>query len=148
MSHFNSLNAIKGVVDISSIRLIGKVNRKQVGFLVDTGATHNFVDPRIVAKLQLEVEDIAPFSVSVAGGKKFHGRGYCRKVLLCIQGQRSEADLLIVPLGEPQIVLETVWLKNFGPAIWDFSEHTLKVLEGREINLASRGLSFGVRCSQ
>lgn len=96
-----SLNAIEGVVGISSIRLIGKVSGKQVGFLVDTGATHNFLDPRIIAKLQLKVEDIAPFSVTVAGREKFQGGEYCHKVLLCIQGQRNEANLLIVPLGEP-----------------------------------------------
>lgn len=121
-----SLNAIEGTVGISSIRLIGKVNGNQVGFLVDTDATHNFVDSKIVVKLQLKVEDIAPFSVTVAGGEKFQGGGYCRKVVLYIQGQRSEADLLIVPLGEPQIILGMVWLKSLEPTIWNFSEHTLK----------------------
>lgn len=46
-----SLNAMEGVVGVNSIRLIGRVNGKQVGFLVDTKATHNFIDPRIVQKL-------------------------------------------------------------------------------------------------
>lgn len=34
-----------GVARVSSFSLIGKINGKEVGFLVDTGATHNFVDP-------------------------------------------------------------------------------------------------------
>lgn len=57
-----SLNAIEGVVGISFVRLIGNVNGKQVGFLVDMGATHNFIDPRIVSKLQLKVEDVTSFT--------------------------------------------------------------------------------------
>lgn len=34
--------------------------------------------------------------------------------------------MLVIPLGDAQIILGTVWLKSLGPTIWDFSQHTLK----------------------
>lgn len=46
-----TLNAIEGVVGVSAICLIGKINGRQVGFLVDMGATHNFIDSRIAQRL-------------------------------------------------------------------------------------------------
>lgn len=35
---------MSGVVGLSSIRLAGKILGKEVDFLMDTGATHNFID--------------------------------------------------------------------------------------------------------
>lgn len=70
----------------------------------------------------------------MASGEKFQGGGYCRKVVLCIQRQKSEVDLLVVPLGEPQIVSGTVWPRSLGPTIWNFSDHTLKYWkEGKSV---------------
>lgn len=35
-------------------------------------------------------------------------------------------DLLIIPLGDPQVILGTAWLKELGLARWDFNLKTLK----------------------
>lgn len=64
-----TLSAMEGAVGINSVRLIGTINGKQVGFLVDTGTTHNFIDPRTVYKLHLEVSGIDSFYVGEATRK-------------------------------------------------------------------------------
>lgn len=54
----------------------------------------------------------------------------CRGVKLNIQGQESETNRLIVPLGDAQIILGTVWLRSLAPTIWDFPNHTLTYWQG------------------
>lgn len=44
-----SLNAMTGVLRVSSVMLVEKINGKEVSFLIISRATHNFVDP-ITAK--------------------------------------------------------------------------------------------------
>lgn len=102
---------------------MGKINNKEVGFLL-----HNFVDPMMVERLQLNGLNVDSFEVTVARGENMASVHCCRGVKLNIQGQESEANLLVIPLGDAQIILGTVWLRSLEPTIWDFSNHTLKVL--------------------
>lgn len=43
-----------------------------------------------------------------------------------IQGYTIIVDLLILPLGDSQVILDIVWLKRLGPTLWDFNNQTLK----------------------
>lgn len=36
---------------MSAIRLVGKIHGKEVGFMVNTWVTHNFIDPITVVRL-------------------------------------------------------------------------------------------------
>lgn len=47
------------------------------------------------------------FEVEVADGEKVIGRDCCKGVVLHIQGFESTADMLVVPLGDAQIILGT-----------------------------------------
>lgn len=124
-----SLNSITGV---SSIRLVGRINDKGVEFLVDTEATHNFADPMMVEKLQLKGLKVDSFEMTVAGGEKIVGVHCCRDVKLNIQGKEREADLLVISLGDAQIILGTMWLRKLGPTTWDFLNHTLRYWQGEK----------------
>lgn len=50
----DSPEIIINLIGVNSIRLIGKIQGKEVTFLVDIGATHNFVDPMTVDKIGLK----------------------------------------------------------------------------------------------
>jgi len=43
-----SLHAMDGSSSPKTLRLLGQVKRKLVSILLDTGSTHNFIDPRAV----------------------------------------------------------------------------------------------------
>lgn len=118
-----NLNSITGA---SSIRLMGQINGRELGFLIDTGSIHNFVDPMMVQELQLKGLSVDLFEVTVAGGEEMAGVHCCTRVRLNIQGQESETDFLVIPLVDAQIFLGTVWLGSLGLTIWDFSNYTLR----------------------
>jgi len=50
-----SLHAMEGSSSPRTIRLLGHVNKKLVSILLDTGSTHNFIDPRVVQRTGLQV---------------------------------------------------------------------------------------------
>lgn len=61
---------------MSSISLVGKINGNEVSFLVDSGATHNFVDPITAKRIGLKLIEIQNFQVAVADGEQIEGK-YC-----------------------------------------------------------------------
>lgn len=63
--------------------------------------------------------------------KKISSRERCKSTLISIQGFESSIDLVVVPLGDSQVILGTVWLKGLGPTLWDFSKKLYR-FEGRE----------------
>lgn len=123
-------NSLVGIVGVSLIRFVGKIAGKELSFLTDIGVTHNFIDPVTVKRLGILTQRMNPFEVEVADGEKVIGRDYCKNVVLSIQGFESHTDLLVVPLvvplGDAQVMLGTVWLKSLEPTLWDFSKKTLR----------------------
>lgn len=80
-----------GIGGVSSICFVGKVLGKEVSFLADTGATHNFVDLVTVKRLWLKTRQMGNFEVEVANGEKAKGSTCCKGVTLHIQGVESSA---------------------------------------------------------
>lgn len=76
-------------------------------------------------RIGLPPHDTHTFQVEVAEGEKLTGRFCCKSATMQIQGFDSSADLLVVPLGNAQVILGTVWLKSLGPTLWNFSRKTL-----------------------
>lgn len=82
-----SFNAIAGVLGVSSIRLVEKINGKEASFLV-AGATHNFIDPMTTNWLGLKGVKVGTFEVIVADGEKIVGRKCCSEIKPVTQNLR------------------------------------------------------------
>lgn len=62
----------------------------------------------VVKKLGLPLLQDKSFKVTVADGEVIQGKGYCFAISFIIQGNTFTMDLLVVHMGEPQIILGTV----------------------------------------
>ena len=94
--------------DISSprtVRLLGQVNKKLVNVLLNTGFTHNFVDPRVVERTGLLVTAEQAFNVPVAGGDKLQNEGLYKAVKIKCQVLEIVTNFRILTIGGCQIVL-------------------------------------------
>lgn len=69
-----TLHAMAGLLVVSSIRLVGKINGKEVRFLVNSETIQNFIDPLIAKRIGLELEEIHNFKIAVADGEQIEGR--------------------------------------------------------------------------
>lgn len=100
---------------------MGKFNEKEVSFLVDSGATRNFVDPITAKRIGLKLIEIQDFQVAAEDGEQIEGKYCAPRVKISIQGSILENDLLEVSIGVLQVILETIWLKSLSPSLWDFN---------------------------
>lgn len=71
-------------------------------------------------RIGLKPEVLKSFNVTVVDGEKIFGNTGCLNIQLMIQGHATIADLLVVPLGNSQVVLGTIWLKSIGPTSFSY----------------------------
>lgn len=75
------------------------------------------IDETIVQRLELLISYDKYFVVTIAYGENICVVGYCLAVIFSIQGIALTTNMLVLPIGEPQIVWDTVSLKELCP-IW------------------------------
>ncbi|RVW59679.1 Transposon Tf2-8 polyprotein [Vitis vinifera] len=90
-----SIHALVGSPNPKTMRFLGHICGRAVVILVDTGSTHNFMDPSVIQRAHLPSNPTEGLSVKVANG----------------QAVRRGCD----------IVLGVQWLQTLGPILWDFS---------------------------
>ncbi|CAN0838579.1 hypothetical protein LINGRAHAP2_LOCUS2229 [Linum grandiflorum] len=79
-----SLHAISAEDNPKTMRLLGTIKGRRVAMLVDSGATHNFMDCRTARSLALASESGTGFEVRVANGDRIIGSGRCSDVVITI----------------------------------------------------------------
>ncbi|KAL5570134.1 hypothetical protein UlMin_026709 [Ulmus minor] len=81
--------------------------------LIDSGATHSFINPMLVKKLgkSLSILD-APFCVSTPSGKCLEASSILKDCLLLIEGHVLTADLVVLGIHDFDIILGMDWLSK------------------------------------
>jgi hypothetical protein len=100
-----SLHAIFGTPTPNTMRLVGFIKTQQVVILIDSGNTHNFLDPSVVKKIQLPILSYNRIQVKVANGDTIQSEGQCSDVSLKVQGVVLTTEFYILMLGGCDMVL-------------------------------------------
>jgi hypothetical protein len=141
-----SLNAISGSLGAKSMRLVGLLQHQQVSILVDSGSTHNFLDPAFLPKVQLPLTSTPFLRVKIADGTTVQSLGKVSSVTLKVQGHSISTSFYLIALGGYDMVLGVEWLSTLGPILWDFSlmtmQFTLLGITTRLTGLSPKGLSL------
>lgn len=109
-----SLNSIARFGSSHTMKVRGSIEGKGIIFLIDSGATHNFVAEELCNKLNLPTEDIAEYSVIVGDGYSVRKKQRCKDVPFQIQGLRAALTFYHFPLREVDLVLGIEGLKSLG----------------------------------
>ncbi|XP_057846650.2 uncharacterized protein LOC131056314 [Cryptomeria japonica] len=125
-----------------SFKVQGMIKGQRIVALIDTGATHNFIDEVVVAKKGLQTEEFEGFKVMVADG--FHIS--CTKKILNLKMQLGnyevKDDFYVVHIGDTDVVLGIQWLRSLGEISLNLQTMELKFQsDGKKIVL--RGMSNG-----
>ena len=125
-----SLHAMEGSLSHTTIRILGHINNKPVNILLDSGSTHNFIDPKAVHGTGLQIEHTSSFSVTIAGDDKLQTVGVCKDVLVKCQGTDIVADFHILPIGGCQMVLGVEWMHTLDEVSLNFQFQKVRLVKG------------------
>jgi len=115
-----SIHALAGSPSPKTMRILGYVNGCAVVILIDTGSTHNFMDPSIQQRAHLHLQSTTGLLVRVANGDSLCSTGKCVDITFHIQGNTYHTDFYVLTLGGCDIVLGVQWLSTLGLILWAF----------------------------
>jgi predicted aspartyl protease len=88
------------------IFLKGKIAKRDVLCLLDTWASHNFITPESVERMELHLEEFkAPIEVHFADGVPHPTKSQVKGVPLQLGNWRGKVDLLVSALGGMDYIL-------------------------------------------
>uniref|UniRef100_A0A803L706 Integrase catalytic domain-containing protein n=1 Tax=Chenopodium quinoa TaxID=63459 RepID=A0A803L706_CHEQI len=131
-----SMHALAGNQSFQTMRVIGRIQGKDLHILIDSGSTHNFVDASVASKLGCSLEQIPFQAISVADGNHIPCQQACKGFAWSMHGHNFEADVLVIPLGSCYMVLGIQWLRMLGSIHWDFQKLRMEfTFQGKQIVL-------------
>lgn len=78
--------------------------------LIDLGATHSFVSPSLVRKLNLKPQNNTKLKVALATGKHTHSSHSLKNLHFKLGGHETTGSFRILPLGVYDGILGMDWL--------------------------------------
>lgn len=93
-----SIHALYGSPSPKTMRIMGQIGKRVVIILIDTGNTHNFIDPSIIQGAQLAYGPGERMKVKVANGQSIRYEGRSKAVPLNMQGNVYTLDFFILTL--------------------------------------------------
>ncbi|KAL0374149.1 UNVERIFIED_CONTAM: Retrovirus-related Pol polyprotein from transposon.6 [Sesamum radiatum] len=120
--HFHPSDAaFSGPVSPRTLYLRSTIFEHSVTILIDSSSSHNILQSRVAAFLNLAVAPVSPFQVIVGNGASLSCAGYCASVLLVLQSYKSSIPFYIFPIHGADVVLGVHWLRTLGPFLSDFA---------------------------
>lgn len=127
--HFQlSSQAIQGNNSPRALKFTGLIYGLHVSVLVDTGSSHNIIQPRIANYLRLHLSPITPFTIMVGNGEHLTCDQICPKVPLRLRNHIFSIPCYLLPIQGADIVLGLDWLSTLGQVAADFATPSLSFI--------------------
>jgi hypothetical protein len=93
------------------IEVEGMINNQTIGILIDSGASHSYIDPKMVESLQLpRSKHGKSWLVQLATGARRKFNEMVNSCLIYMNGLNTKAYLNIFPLGSYDCLIGMDWL--------------------------------------
>ena len=117
-----SVSVVSEVAYYTTMKVRGYHEKRFIFVLLDTGSTHNFMDPKTAELLGVKVTHAGCSTVSVADGSQLGVRGKVDKFKWEFHGTKFQADFMIIPSGNSDVVLGVQWLITLGDITWNLKK--------------------------
>ncbi|MCH81146.1 hypothetical protein A2U01_0001927 [Trifolium medium] len=116
-----SLQAAIGHPSPRTLRFTATIHNHHVTVLVDSGSSHNIIQPIIASFLNLTIQPLSSFSVMVGNGEHLHCTGLCADIPINVNKHTFNVSLYVLPIQGADVVLGVQWLQTLGPFVSDFT---------------------------
>lgn len=131
-----SMFSFLGIDSPSVTKLWGEIGNTKVVVMIDSGASHNFIDPSVLSKAQLSPARNRKLEVLLGTGITVNGSGVCRDVSVSLQSHEFKMNLVVLELGNAEVILGVEWLRTLGKCGYDWDKHEMSfVYKGQMITL-------------
>ena len=100
------------------MRVRGFFKKLPLTILIESGSTHNFIDPRIAKQANCFIHPCSSFEVMIANGGTLPCKGKCHNVHISMGDYNLRSDMFSLPLGECDVVLGAQWLHTLRLVLW------------------------------
>ena len=122
MVHFHlSPHALTRNFSPQTLKFQALIHNLPVTVLIDSGSSHNILQPRIAKHLHLPIQPNPPFRVMVGNGAFITCQGICPAIQISIQTAIFTIPFSLLPIEGVDVVLGIEWLRTLGPIQADFS---------------------------
>jgi len=91
-----SMHAIVGINTFQAMRITGKVKKRPLHILIDSGSNHNFLDLATAKRVKCDVRNVVPLQLSVANGATLVSSAMCKEFTWSLHGESFSSDLMLV----------------------------------------------------
>jgi hypothetical protein len=107
----------------------GKINDQPIAILIDSGASHSYLDLKMVERFQLTRSKLGkPWFVQLATWEKMKINEMVKACPMEMNGMRTKVDLNIIPLGSYDFLIGMDWLDQHH-VVLDYYNNTFTCLD-------------------
>ncbi|MCH86025.1 Ty3/gypsy retrotransposon protein, partial [Trifolium medium] len=119
-----------------TMKVEGKIQNVDVFVLIDSGASHNFISPKVTTALGLAITPTAARNIKLGDGHKVLTKGMCEGVKMKVGELEVVVDAFVLELGGMDMVLGVSWLSTLGKVVMDWKAMTMQFLsKNQEVKL-------------
>lgn len=135
-----SMGVLGSLGEHRTMKVEGKIDNVDLLVLIDSGASHNFISPKVTTALGLVITPVAARCIKLRDGHKVVTRGICKGVRMKMGEIEIVIDALVLELGGLDMVLGVAWLSTLGQVIMDWKALTMEFADGNKwVKLQGQG---------
>ncbi|GAU45146.1 hypothetical protein TSUD_253790 [Trifolium subterraneum] len=141
------LGVLGSMGEYRTMKVEGKLEGVDIVVLIDSGASHNFISPKLTSALGLTVTPMVERKIKLGDGHRVLTRGVCKGIKLKLGDMEVVVDALVLDLGGLDVILGVSWLCTLGKVIMDWKTLNMQfVHQGKSVVLQGQGENQEKQC--